>query len=129
MAAETFQGNMETIFKGMEEFISTKTVVGQPVTVGDTVILPFVDVSFGAAASAKAEPQRHGGGGGLGGKMSPSALLVIQDGRTRLINIKNTDTVTKLMDLVPEVMNRLKKEDPQVKAAADQAKEDASETF
>ena len=109
MAAETFQGNMETIFKGMEEFISTKTVVGQPVTVGDTVILPLVDVSFGAAASAKAEPQRHGGGGGLGGKMSPSALLVIQDGRTRLINIKNTDTVTKLMDLVPEVMNRLKK--------------------
>ena len=129
MAAETFQGNMETIFKGIEEFISTKTVVGQPVTVGDTVILPLVDVSFGAAASAKAEPQRHGGGGGLGGKMSPSALLVIQDGRTRLINIKNTDTVTKLMDLVPEVMNRLKKEDPQVKAAADQAKEDASETF
>lgn len=129
MAAETFQGNMEALFKGMEEFITTKTVVGEAVYVGDTIILPLVDVSFGAAASAKAEPSRHGGGGGLGGKMTPSALLLIKDGNTRLINIKNTDTVTKIMDLVPEVMNRLKKEDPAVKAAADQAKEDSKTTF
>ena len=37
------------------------------------------------------------GAGGLGGKMSPSAVLVIQNGKTKLVNIKNQDTMTKIL--------------------------------
>ena len=48
------------------------------------------------------------GAGGLGGKISPSAVLVIQNGRTKLVNIKNQDTITKLLDLVPDVIDRIK---------------------
>ena len=47
------------------------------------------------------------GVGGLGGKISPSAVLVVQNGRTRLVNIKNQDTFTKILDLVPDVMDRI----------------------
>ena len=37
----------------MENFITTKTVVGEPIKVSnDTVILPLVDVSFGVGAGA-----------------------------------------------------------------------------
>ena len=45
--------------------------------------------------------------------MSPSAVIVIQDGKTKLVNIKNQDTVTKILDLVPDVVDRFtsKKED------------------
>ena len=51
--------------------------------------------------------------GGIGGKMSPSAVIVIQDGKTRLVNIKNQDTITKILDMVPDVVDRFttKKED------------------
>ena len=45
--------------------------------------------------------------GGLGGKISPSAVLVIQNGKTRLVNIKNQDTITKLLDLIPDIMDRV----------------------
>ena len=38
--------------------------------------------------------------------MSPSAVLVIQNGTTRLVNIKNQDTITKILDMVPEVIDR-----------------------
>lgn len=31
----------------MENFVSTKTVVGEAIHIGDTIILPLVDVSFG----------------------------------------------------------------------------------
>ena len=41
--AENFQNTVGSLFKGMEEFITTKTVVGDPVTVGDTIIVPLVD--------------------------------------------------------------------------------------
>ena len=49
----------------------------------------------------------------MGAKMSPSAVLLIQNGVPRLINIKNQDTITKLLDMVPDVMDRFtsRKED------------------
>ena len=45
--------------------------------------------------------------------MTPSAVIVIQDGKTRLVNIKNQDTITKILDMVPDVVDRFttKKED------------------
>ena len=40
------------------------------------------------------------------GKMSPSSVLVIQNGHTRLVNVKNQDTITKLLDMVPDVIDK-----------------------
>lgn len=53
MASENnFQSTVESLFKGMDSFITTKTVVGDAITVGDTIILPLVDVTFGVGAGA-----------------------------------------------------------------------------
>ena len=49
---EKFNATVESLFKGMDSFLSAKTVVGEAVTVNDTIILPFVDVSFGVGAGA-----------------------------------------------------------------------------
>ena len=94
-------------FKGMDSFLSAKTVVGEAVHVNDTIILPLVDVSFGVGAGAFAGDKKNNAGGGMGGKMSPSAVLVIQNGATKLVNIKNQDTVTKILDMVPDVVDRI----------------------
>ncbi len=104
--ADNFQNTVESLFKGMENFVSTKTVVGDPVTVGDTIILPLVDVTFGVAASAKSEEKKDNGGGGMGGKISPTAVLVIQNGSTRLVNVRRQDTMTKILDMVPDLVDR-----------------------
>lgn len=55
MASENnnFQSTVNSLFKGMDSFITTKTVVGDAITVGDTIILPLVDVTFGVAANSK----------------------------------------------------------------------------
>ena len=42
-----FKDTVNSLFKGMDAFISAKTVVGEAIHVGDTIILPLVDVSFG----------------------------------------------------------------------------------
>ena len=80
--AEHFDTTVGALFKGMEEFVTSKTVIGEPVKVGDTTILPLIDVSFGGMASARYESQRSNGGGGMGVMMAPTALLVIKDGST-----------------------------------------------
>ena len=98
---------LHSLFKGMDSFLSAKTVVGEAVHVNDTIILPLVDVSFGVGAGAFAGDKKNNAGGGMGGKMSPSAVLVIQNGATKLVNIKNQDTVTKILDMVPDVVDRI----------------------
>lgn len=109
-----FDGLVNSLLKGMDTALSTKTVVGGPTQVGDgTVIIPLVDVSFGFAAGAGANGQKdsNSGAGGLGGKMSPSAILVIKDGNVKLINVKNQDTVTKVLDMLPELVDKFTKKD------------------
>lgn len=102
-----FNETVASLFKGMDSFLSAKTVVGEAVHVNDTIILPLVDVSFGVGAGAFAGDKKNNAGGGIGGKMSPSAVLVIQNGATKLVNIKNQDTVTKILDMVPDVVDRI----------------------
>ncbi|WP_027293982.1 GerW family sporulation protein [Robinsoniella sp. KNHs210] len=101
-----FQTTVDSLFKGMDSFINTKTVVGEAMSVGDTIILPLVDVSFGVAAGALSGDAKNNGGGAMGGKMSPSAVLVIQNGTTKLVNVKNQDGLTKILDMVPDFVNK-----------------------
>ena len=106
MADNSFNNTAESLFKGMDSFITTKTVVGDAVHIGDTIILPLVDVSFGVAAGAFSQEKKNNGAGGMGGKINPSAVLVIQNGVTKLVNIKNQDSMTKILDMVPDFVNK-----------------------
>lgn len=103
-----FHGVVESLLKGMDTVLSTKTVVGEATTIGNTIILPLVDVSFGVGAGAGNNNQKgsSSGAGGLGGKMTPSAVLVIKDGSVKLVNIKNQDTVTKILDMIPDLVDK-----------------------
>ncbi|MFG6366010.1 GerW family sporulation protein [Schaedlerella sp.] len=104
---------VESLMKGMDGLVSSKTVVGDAVRVDNITILPLIDVSFGIGAGSNLSDKKDKGMGGVGGKITPSAVLVIKDGTTRLVNIKNQDTITKLFDLVPEVLDKIttRKED------------------
>ena len=127
---EIFNSTVDSLFKGMDSFLSSKTVVGETIHVGDTIILPLVDVSFGVAAGSVAKDvdnpraKHNNAAGGMGGKLTPSAVIVIQNGNTKLVNIKNQDSLTKILDMIPDFvdkfMNRNKKDksDEEAKAAA-----------
>lgn len=106
MADNNFNSVMTSLLKGVDSVLSTKTVVGEPINVGDTILVPLVDVSFGLGAGAGNQDKKNKGGGGVGGKMSPSAILVIQNGKTKLVNIKQQDGVTKILDMVPDLVDR-----------------------
>lgn len=106
-----FQGVVESLLRGMDTVLSTKTVVGEATKIGDTIILPLVDVSFGVGAGAGSNGQKSSssGAGGLGGKMTPSAVLVIRDNAVKLVNIKNQDAVTKVLDMIPDLVDKFTK--------------------
>jgi uncharacterized spore protein YtfJ len=117
MAEQNFNQTVESLFKGMDSFLTTKTVVGEAVKFEDgTIILPLVDVSFGVGAGAFTNDKKNNAGGAMGGKITPSSVLVIQDGKIRLVNVKNQDIVTKVIDMVPDVIDRFSKDSKKKKA-------------
>ncbi len=106
----------------LENFITTKTVVGEPIHIDNTILVPLIDVSFAAASGATSSnkyTERHkekekkvdggsgAGAGGLGAKVTPSAMLVIQNGTTQLINIRHQDSITKLIDMIPGLIGKV----------------------
>ena len=106
MADNQFSSTVEALFKGMDSFVTTKTVVGEAVKIDDAIILPLVDVSCGMAAGAFNQSTKNNGAGGMNAKISPSAVLIIQNGVTKLVNVKHQDAVTKIIDMVPDFVNR-----------------------
>lgn len=110
--AITAKDSLKDLLQELEAFVTTKTVVGEPIHIDNTIILPLVDVSFGAGAGAKEKSAEKnnglGAGGGVGARMSASAILVIKDGQIRLVNIKQQDTITKVLDMVPDLIDKFK---------------------
>ena len=134
MAENNFLSTVESLFKGMDGFITSKTVVGDAVRFDDgTIILPLVEVSFGVGAGAFSSSNKNNAGGGMGGKITPSSVLVIQNGSARLVNVKNQDTVTKVIDMVPDLIDKFKKDsktkeaEKQVDAQAVEIAKDANQ--
>lgn len=117
MSENNFKGTVESLFHGMEGFVSSKTVIGDAVKFDDgTIILPLVDVSFGVGAGAFSENgKKDNGAGAMGGKIQPSAILVIKNGETKLVNVKNQDGVTKILDMVPDLVNKFTAKKDEIK--------------
>ncbi len=123
MADNQFKETVGALFNGMEHFLSAKTVVGEPITINDTIIVPLVDVSFGVAAGAWSKNNtKESAGGGLGGKMRPSAVLIISKGNAKIVPVEaNQTVVSKLIDMVPGIVDKFMEngndpmDDPQVK--------------
>ena len=108
MANEAFNETVSQLFKGMDHFISTKTCVGEPVVIGDTTLIPLMDVTFGVGASASKGTNKGNSGGGMGGKMYPSAVIVVKDNTTRIIDVNTNTGLEKLVDMLPELIDAIK---------------------
>ena len=104
---------METTMTTIREMVDSNSVIGEPITTPDGVpLIPVSRVSLGFASGGGTYGQtseRFGGGGGAGVKIDPLAFLVIKDGLTRVmpVAIPAAATVDRVLDLVPEVLDRV----------------------
>ena len=64
-------------------------------------------VEFGSKKEGETRP--YGGGNATGVKIEPMGFLVIKDGNIRMINVTPpaTTTVDRLIDMVPQVIDRV----------------------
>ena len=103
----------ETMSK-IKEMVDVNTIIGNPIVAADgTTVIPVSKVSFGFGAGGgdygKTDTAHFGGGAGAGVKVDPVAFLVVKDGLTRVmpVAIPAAATVDRVLDLVPEVLDRV----------------------
>lgn len=110
MANNNTKELIQELFQGMDGFVQSKTVVGEPIYLGETVLIPLIELSCGMASGAFVKENTKKGDGGAGAmssKITPAALLIIQNGRTKLIRVKNEDAVSKIIDMIPDAIERI----------------------
>lgn len=97
------------LLKELETIIATKTVVGETINVDGILIVPFIDVRLGLG-SGGAEKERtdknNAFGMGAGLSLEPSAVLVVNKDNVQLVNIKNQDSLNKIIDMVPNILSK-----------------------
>ncbi len=115
MAEHALNDVMKTTMEKLRSMVDVNTIIGDQITTPDgTTIIPVSKVSFGFASGgsdfdSKKEGVNFGGGSGAGVSINPEAFLVVKDGNVRLVPMvaaPNT-TVDRLVELVPEVMDRV----------------------
>lgn len=117
--AHPIQGLMQTAMASLQTMVDVNTVVGDAVETRDgTVIVPVSQVSFGFAAGGGeygaanrrgAEPDAlpFGGGSGAGVSVRPVGFLVCQQGSLRLLPVDQRASVERLLDMAPDLLDRL----------------------
>ena len=99
MGDNSFHTTVESLFKGMDSFITTKTVVGDAIHIGDTIILPLVDVSFGVAAGAFSQEKKNLVVPNLSLNLNSSINLILPPSteHTSIQNLKKAKFIHALM--------------------------------
>ncbi|HIU78949.1 MAG TPA: GerW family sporulation protein [Candidatus Avilachnospira avicola] len=98
---------IDALFKGLEGIASSKTVIGEPICLDDVKLIPLIEVTAGLASGALARNARQNGAGAMSAKVTPIALLILQNGRLKLVNVKNQDIWNRLLDMIPDAVDKI----------------------
>ena len=112
MAGNNFKDNIDALVGGMSGYLNTKTVVGEAITVGDNILLPLADISYGMGVGTFGSADKNNGGGAVGAKIIPTAVLVVNNDNARILSLKDDpDLLEKIVDMAPGLINKFLKKD------------------
>lgn len=129
MSEHPIEGLMQTAMNSIRDMVDVNTIIGEPIeTSNNMVIIPISKVCFGFAAGGsefsgetideykkkdKEEQVQYrlpfGGGSGAGVSINPVAFLVINSDSIKLMPVSHTSTIDKLMDYIPDVLEKANK--------------------
>ena len=104
---------MESTLDRMREMVDVSTIIGEPMVTGDTTLIPVSKVSYGFTSGgtdlpSKTSKELFGGAGGGGVSITPVAFIVIQNGKTRMMQINNySSSADRAIAMIPELLDKL----------------------
>lgn len=108
-----FKENLEALVSRLENLMTTKTLVGEPIVSGSITIIPIMTAAVGfGLGSGEGTDNKHGGkgaGGGAGIRLSPTALLIIQGEKVQVYSVAKKSALEQLAAMVPEALSKFHK--------------------
>lgn len=104
---------MENTLEKMREMVDVSTIIGEPMVTGSTTLIPVSKVSYGFTSGgtdlpSKSNAELFGGGGGGGITITPVAFIVIENGKSRLMQINNyTSSADRAISMIPELVDKV----------------------
>ena len=104
---------LKTVTEEIANMISTKTVIGEHITLEGKTIIPVTKVSFGFGSGGgegkgKTGEEGFGGGGGGGGAIQPVAFIVVSKDDVKVYSLKEKGIISQLSEVIPEIMEKCK---------------------
>lgn len=104
---------LKTVTEEIANMISTKTVIGEHITIEGRTVIPVTKVSFGFGSGGgegkgKIGEEGFGGGGGGGGVIQPVAFIVVSREDVKVYSLKEKGIISQLTEIIPEIMEKCK---------------------
>jgi uncharacterized spore protein YtfJ len=115
VSLEPFGESLGAVGQSIERLISSKTVIGDPIKIGDITLVPVVDVLFGLGSGAggaspssrasgdETSPAASGTGFATGARISPRALIVVKANQVEVYPLGAGNPVERILDRLPSL--------------------------
>lgn len=112
---EELNKGIETLFEKLQDFLTSRTIIGKEIQVGDTTLIPVIELTFGmgTGSGGATDGKKQAGPGegvGFGAKAKPSAIIVIQKGQVQLLPLGKPGALEKIMDKIPDIIDKFPKD-------------------
>ncbi|MCL1950754.1 MAG: GerW family sporulation protein [Turicibacter sp.] len=116
MAEQSINNFMKISMENLKHMVDVDTVVGQPIKVDNTTIIPVSKVKFGFAAggsefeavSKNTNDSPFGGGTGGGFTVTPIAFLVVSDKGVEIKHLEERSHLyEKLLEQAPKTIHQI----------------------
>ena len=111
--SQTLPNMLENTIAKIREMVDVNSVIGEPIVVGDTTIIPVskVSVGFGGGGSDFTKnSEAFGGGAGGGVKVQPICFLVVnKDGNVRMmpVPVPANTTPDRIVEMIPDTLDKI----------------------
>lgn len=123
--------NFDTMVSTIKESISTNTVIGEPMEFGAATLIPVMSVyfGFGGGGGHDGRTDGKGGGSGAGGgggaRLHVTGFIVVKGDEVSFLPTGRGGAVEKIMDTLPELLDKAMAKRRRSTDAADAADSEA----
>ncbi len=103
---------MRAIVGELKSMAKSETIIGEPITLGDKLVVPICKIAVGFGAGGGEGEQDgskkgFGGGGGAGVTIEPAAFIVMAGEKVSLLPMKS-GRIGELVEMIPNLFDKLK---------------------
>ena len=121
MSERPIDNMLEKTMQKIKEMVDINTIIGDPIVVNNTSIIPISKVTYGFASGGSEFPNNKksddnkenkeplfGGGSGAGVTISPIAFLTVTDSNVKILRVEpSNSSLDRVIDMLPGAIDKI----------------------